>query len=333
MNDAPSFTKGADQTVLEDAGAQSVSGWATAISAGPNESGQTVTFEVTGNTNAGAVLRGAGVSPTGTLTYTPAANQNGTRDDHAENHRRRRHRERRREPAPRRRSSSRSPRSTTRRASPRAPTRPSPRTQARRPSPAGRPRSAPARRTRPARPSPFEITDNTNAGLFSAGPSVSPTGTLTYTPAANQNGTATITLRITDNGGTANGGVNASATQTFVITVTAVNDAPVAQAKSYAAQTNMKITGLGGLLTGVTDADTGVNGCTPTLHGRLGRPDHHPGRRHDLQRQRRGRDVRLRPAPRRDRQRHLLLHRAPTPAAPAPPPAPRRRSPSTSQGR
>ncbi|HEU5491276.1 MAG TPA: Ig-like domain-containing protein, partial [Gaiellaceae bacterium] len=44
VNDAPGFTKGADQTVDEDAGAQSVAGWATAISAGPaNESGQTLT--------------------------------------------------------------------------------------------------------------------------------------------------------------------------------------------------------------------------------------------------------------------------------------------------
>jgi hypothetical protein len=111
----------------------------------------------------------------------------------------------------------------------------------------------------------FEITNNTNPGLFSAAPTVSATGVLTYTPAANQNGTATITLRITDNGGIANGGVNASATQTFVITVNAVNDAPVALAKSYGAQANMLIAGLSGLLGGVTDADTGVNGCTPTF--------------------------------------------------------------------
>ena len=111
----------------------------------------------------------------------------------------------------------------------------------------------------------FEITNNTNTGLFSAGPAVSATGTLTYTPAANQNGTATITLRVTDTGGTANGGIDVSATQTFVITVTAVNDAPVALAKNYAAQANMLISGLSGLLVGVTDADTGVNGCTPTF--------------------------------------------------------------------
>ena len=34
---SPSFTKGADQTVNEDAGAQTVAGWATAISAGPGQ--------------------------------------------------------------------------------------------------------------------------------------------------------------------------------------------------------------------------------------------------------------------------------------------------------
>ena len=51
VNDAPSFTKGSDQTVLEDAGVQSVPGWATAIPAGPpNESGQALNFLVT-NTN------------------------------------------------------------------------------------------------------------------------------------------------------------------------------------------------------------------------------------------------------------------------------------------
>ncbi len=112
----------------------------------------------------------------------------------------------------------------------------------------------------------FEITGNTNAALFSAGPTVSPsTGNLTYTPAANQNGTATITLRITDNGGTANGGVDASAAQTFVITVNAVNDPPVPQAKSFNAQANMQIQGLTGFLTGVVDADAGVNGCNPTF--------------------------------------------------------------------
>jgi hypothetical protein len=62
--------------------------------------------------------------------------------------------------------------------------------------------------------------------LFSAGPAISSTGTLTYTPAANADGLATITLVIQDNGGTANGGVDTSPSQTFTITVNSVNDAP-----------------------------------------------------------------------------------------------------------
>src|SRR5205823_12620358 len=72
VNDAPSFTKGADQTVNEDAGAQSVTDWATAISAGSaNESGQTVDF-VVNNDNNGLFSSQPAVSAAGTLSYTPA---------------------------------------------------------------------------------------------------------------------------------------------------------------------------------------------------------------------------------------------------------------------
>ncbi len=34
MNDTPSFTKGADQTVVQDSGAYSIPNWATNISTG-----------------------------------------------------------------------------------------------------------------------------------------------------------------------------------------------------------------------------------------------------------------------------------------------------------
>ena len=109
VNDAPSFTKGADQTVNENAGAQTVNSWATNISAGPaDESGQ-------------ALL--------------------------------------------------------------------------------------------------FQITTNTNVGLFAVAPVVGASGTLNYTPATGVSGSATITIALQDNGGTANGGSNASAPQTFVINV------------------------------------------------------------------------------------------------------------------
>ena len=78
VNVAPSFTKGADQTVDEDASAQTVTGWATAISSGPsNESTQTVSFTATNNNNA-LFSAEPQVSSDGTLTYTPAANANGS---------------------------------------------------------------------------------------------------------------------------------------------------------------------------------------------------------------------------------------------------------------
>src|SRR5439155_346429 len=73
VNDVPSFTKGADQTVLEDAGAQTVANWATTLSAGPaNESGQALNFTVSNNNNSLFAVQPA-TSANGTLTYTPAA--------------------------------------------------------------------------------------------------------------------------------------------------------------------------------------------------------------------------------------------------------------------
>jgi VCBS repeat-containing protein len=80
VNDAPSFTKGANQTVNMNAGAQSVSGWATNISAGPSdESGQAVSFTAT--TADTSLFTAAGlpaISSDGTLTYTPAPNASGS---------------------------------------------------------------------------------------------------------------------------------------------------------------------------------------------------------------------------------------------------------------
>jgi large repetitive protein len=65
-----------------------------------------------------------------------------------------------------------------------------------------------------------------NPGLFSVQPAVSPAGTLTYTPAGDANGVATVTVTARDDGGTANGGVDSSSPATFTLTVLPVNDAP-----------------------------------------------------------------------------------------------------------
>ncbi|MCM3906181.1 MAG: DUF4214 domain-containing protein, partial [Pyrinomonadaceae bacterium] len=77
VNDAPSFTKGPDQTVSENDGAQTVNNWATNISPGVGESGQTLTFIVTNNTNASLFAVAPAISSSGTLTYSPAAGISG----------------------------------------------------------------------------------------------------------------------------------------------------------------------------------------------------------------------------------------------------------------
>jgi VCBS repeat-containing protein len=71
----------------------------------------------------------------------------------------------------------------------------------------------------------FVVTSD-NPGLFAVAPAVAPDGTLTFTPAADQNGKATVSVVAQDNGGTVNGGVDRSAPQEFII---AVNVAPTVQ--------------------------------------------------------------------------------------------------------
>src|SRR5207245_1916048 len=51
------------------------------------------------------------------------------------------------------------------------------------------------------------------------------TGSLSFTPSANQSGSAIITVTVKDSGGTVNGGVDTT-TRVFTVTVTPVNDAP-----------------------------------------------------------------------------------------------------------
>ena len=72
----------------------------------------------------------------------------------------------------------------------------------------------------------YIITTVSNPSLFDVNPAISPTGTLTYTPASNTAGSSTFTVEVQDSGGTANGGVNLSVPQTFTITVNLVNEAP-----------------------------------------------------------------------------------------------------------
>src|SRR5690606_1775917 len=78
VNDAPSFTKGTDVTVNEDAAAQTFNGWATNISKGPaDESSQTLTFNVA-NDNDILFSAPPSIDATGSLTFTPAPDRFGS---------------------------------------------------------------------------------------------------------------------------------------------------------------------------------------------------------------------------------------------------------------
>jgi hypothetical protein len=229
VNDAPSFTKGADQTALEDAGPQSVPGWATNLSRGPaDEAGQTLAFQVVSNSNPALFAAGPAVSPTGELTFTPAANAFGsatiqvrlTDDGGTANGG----------------IDTSEPQTFTITVNPvnDAPsfTKGADQTEDEDAGPLSIPEWATNLSPGPANESgqglSFEVVSNSNPALFATAPTISPAGTLNYTPAANAHGTATIEVRVRDTGGTANGGVDMSPTQSFTIAVNAVNDDPTA---------------------------------------------------------------------------------------------------------
>ena len=226
VNDAPSFTKGADQTANGPV-PQTVTNWATNISAGPpDESGQTLTFLVSNNNNAIFSVQPS-ISPAGTLTYTPAYGFDGTAtvtvklqdnggvalggvDTSA-------------------------PQTFT--------------------------ITVHALNNPPTLNALGNVIINEDAPLqtvnlsgITAGPiyessqnltvtaasnntavipnptvtytSPNTTGSISFTPVPNANGSATITVTVKDDGGTANGGVD-TFVRTFIVTVNAINDAPV----------------------------------------------------------------------------------------------------------
>ncbi len=80
----------------------------------------------------------------------------------------------------------------------------------------------------------FQVSGDTNPGLFSAAPAVAPDGTLSFTPAANAAGSATVTIKAKDDGGLEDYNVSSahpadtSAPVTLTIVVDSDNDPPTA---------------------------------------------------------------------------------------------------------
>jgi hypothetical protein len=219
-NDAPSFKAGADFTVIEDSGAYSAA-QATAISPGPaDEAAQTVSFLVT-NDNPSLFSSQPAISSDGTLTFTPEANAfgtanvtvvaqdnggilNGGNDTSA-------------------------PQTftiTVNAVNDEPSFTEGGAVTVNEDSGAYGATWASAISAGPGESGQtvtFVVTNNNN-DLFSSQPAISSSGTLSFTPAANAFGIATVTVFLTDNGSIANGGDDTSPTQTFTITVNAVDD-------------------------------------------------------------------------------------------------------------
>jgi hypothetical protein len=227
VNDAPSFTVGPNQTVLEDAGQQIVNNFMTGISVGPSqESAQTAQFIITNNTNPNMFVEGPVISPAGKLTYVSAPDANGTatitvvlKDNGG---------------------TSDGGQDTS-----------APQTFVINVTPVNdQPTLNPINNVTIDEDA---ATQTINLSGISAGgaetqilgitatsnnPSLIPSplavtytsananGSISFTPVADQNGFATITVTLKDDGGTANGGVD-TVVRTFVIQVNPVNDAPV----------------------------------------------------------------------------------------------------------
>jgi len=68
------------------------------------------------------------------------------------------------------------------------------------------------------------LVSNDNNALFSVQPAVSSDGTLSYTTAADAFGLVTLSVQLQDDGGTANGGVDTVAAQTFTLNINPLND-------------------------------------------------------------------------------------------------------------
>eukprot|EP01064_Diplonema_japonicum_P009931 TRINITY_DN17339_c0_g1_i1.p1 TRINITY_DN17339_c0_g1~~TRINITY_DN17339_c0_g1_i1.p1 ORF type:complete len:2199 (+),score=362.73 TRINITY_DN17339_c0_g1_i1:39-6599(+) len=76
------------------------------------------------------------------------------------------------------------------------------------------------------------IMKNTNENLFKTLPAIDQNGVLTYCPTDNAHGTAELSVRVKDDGGTARGGTDTSEEVLFTITVLSVNNCPVLQLSS-----------------------------------------------------------------------------------------------------
>lgn len=273
VNDAPTFVAGVSPVINEDAGPQTVANWATSISAGAaNESTQGLTFQVTNDNPTLFTVAPRIDSASGNLVYTAAPNANGvanvtvvlqdnggTTNGGVD-------------------SSSATVFTITVNPVNDQPTftpggNVTITEDAGAQTVAGWARSitvGPADELATQAPTFLVTTDNPT--LFLAPPVINPTtGDLTFTAAADANGRAIVTVALQDNGGTTNGGVDTSPSQTFTINVTAVNDAPTLTVPAAQVVDEDNTVNIAGISVADVDAGTGSIRATLTVaSGRIG---------------------------------------------------------------
>ena len=225
-NQPPQFIPGPDVEANEDDGPRTFTGWATAIQPGaPDESGQTVRFEVT-NKDLPLFAVQPAIDAEGTLSFTPAhgaygativtviaVDDGGTEDGGLDAG----------EPVDFLLTIH--------------PVNDQPRFEVHA-SPVVDANSGPvalanwAYRLNPG--SQFEVgqkftfvVTTDSPALFAVQPAITADGTLTFAPAARASGTANVTAVAHDDGGRERGGIDASAPATFTITILSANQPPV----------------------------------------------------------------------------------------------------------
>lgn len=274
VNDAPTFTVGTNQTVQEDAAAQTVTEFISNISAGAaDESGQTLIFTVTNDNNELFSAQPA-ISSNGTLTYAPAPNATGsatvtvTLKDNGDG------------------ANTSVEKTFTITVTPvnDAPSfgiGTSVITLQEDAAPQSVAGFASSLSKGPANESDqtltFTLVSN-NTALFSVQPAISPSGELTYTLAPNANGTANITVSMKDSGSTANGGIDSAPDAAFTIEVTPVDD-PIGFNPVPTEPTGVGVGGRTqidpGLTIGDPDSPVALSGSklTVSLGGTIGKTD------------------------------------------------------------
>jgi LPXTG-site transpeptidase (sortase) family protein len=228
VNDQPDFSASDPPAITEDDPLQTIVGWAAFDPGATNESGQSVqTYTVSNISNPGLFSQAPGVNQSGTLTYQPAADQNGSstfdilvQDDGG---------------TPDGGVDTGPIHTFTITVNPindrpdfSASNPPAVNEEVALQTIVGWANfTSPGPADEAAQTVQSYIVSNiSNPGLFSQVPAVSISGTLTYQPTPDQYGSSTFNVQVQDDGGTANGGVDISAAQTFTITVNPINDQP-----------------------------------------------------------------------------------------------------------